>query len=307
MIKGLVSIISPCYNGEKYVKRFLESVLVQTYNNIELIMVNDGSIDGTEKIIKSYIDKFKESNIKFYYIYQNNQGQAESINKGLKIFNGEFLTWPDSDDVLHPDSIKEKVEFLIKHPDYGLVRTTANIIDEESGKIIGNLKPKKNKVKENLFEDLIFENDVWFAPGCYMVRTKAFLDSNPNCKIYNSRGGQNWQMLLPITYKYKCGFISKNLYDYYIRKDSHSHQGIENKKIQLEKIEEYRNILTTVLNEMGLLEKYKEKLDLKYSKKKFKIAFKFKDINLLKKEYSNLKKKFALDNKIRLMYIIRKK
>lgn len=306
MIKDLVTIITPCYNGEKYIERFLESILNQSYKNIELILVNDGSTDKTEEIVLSYKNKFLKENIELKYIYQKNSGQAEAINKGLNIFKGEFLTWPDSDDTLHPNSIEEKVKFLKENKQFGFVRTSANIVKEETGEIIGALEHKNRKVKEDLFEDFIFENDVWYAPGCYMVKTEAFIDSNPKCKIYASRGGQNWQMLLPIAYKYKCGYISKKLYNYYVRKDSHSHSNIDNLDIQLKRLESYEDILRTVLSEMGLLENYEEKLNIKYSKKRFKLAFYRNNKELLNKEYKNLKSKKGIDYKIRIMFIIHK-
>ena len=306
MIRGLVSIISPCYNGERYVSRFLESILLQTYKNIELIIINDGSTDKTEDVILSYKERFKNAGIKFIYIYQENQGQAEAINQGLKIFEGEFLTWPDSDDTLNPESIQKKVEFLNNNLQYGFVRTPASVIDSETGKIIGSLEPKRKQIKEDLFEDFIFENDVWFAPGCYMIRTESFLKCNPIRKIYNSRGGQNWQMLLPISYKYKCGFINEKLYNYYVRKDSHSHIGAKNLELQINKIAEHKKILSVVLTEMGVFDKYKEKLDVKYSKKTLKLAFGFDDKNLLKKEYIKLKNMNELDIKTKLIYLIRK-
>lgn len=304
MIKGLVSIISPCYNGEEYVGRFLESILLQTYTNIELIIINDGSTDRTEDVILSYKKQFERAGIAFIYIYQKNQGQAEAINQGLKIFKGEFLTWPDSDDTLHPDSIKKKVEFLNNNLQYGFVRTTANIIDSETGKIIGALEPKKH-IKEDLFDDLIFEKDVWYAPGCYMVRTEAFLESNSKRHIYNSRGGQNWQMLLPIAYHYKCGYLNEKLYNYYIRKNSHSHIGINSLEKQLNKISEYKNIILVVLSEIGVLNKYKKRIDIKYSKKTLKLAFRFGDKDLLKKEYIKLKNMKAIDIKTKIIYSIR--
>lgn len=307
MIDNLVSIITPCYNGEKYVTRFLDSILNQTYKKIELIIINDGSNDNTEETILSYRNKFLEQGMEFIYIYQKNKGQAEAINQGLKIFKGEFLTWPDSDDTLHPESIEKKVNFLKNNIEYGFVRTTANIVEEETGTIVNSLKPKNKEIKEELFEDLIFENDVWYAPGCYMVRTKAFIESNPKCKIYASRGGQNWQMLLPIAYKYKCGYIPEELYNYYIRKDSHSHKGEGNYNKRLNIILGYEDILTVVLSEIGVLEQYKEKLNIKYAIKKFKLAFRLNNKEELIKEYKYLRKKGALKFKLKLMYIIREK
>ena len=75
-MKELVSIITPCYNGEKHVHRLLESVLNQTYTNIELILVDDGSTDETKKIVLSYQEKFTEKKLKLNYIYQENKGLA---------------------------------------------------------------------------------------------------------------------------------------------------------------------------------------------------------------------------------------
>ena len=108
----LVSIIVPCYNGEEFVCRFLDSIIIQSYCNIELIFINDGSTDRTEEIVLSYIQKFDDKNITLKYIYQKNGGQADAINQGLQVFEGEFLTWPDSDDTLHKDSIRNKVNFF---------------------------------------------------------------------------------------------------------------------------------------------------------------------------------------------------
>ena len=69
----IVSIITPCYNGENYVQRFLDSILAQTYSSIELIIINDGSIDNTEKIVYGYKESLKTRNIKLVYIYQENK------------------------------------------------------------------------------------------------------------------------------------------------------------------------------------------------------------------------------------------
>ena len=196
-----VSIITPCYNGEKYVSRYLDSILRQTYKNIELIFINDGSDDNTEEIVKSYIKKFNDAGMELIYLYQKNSGQAAAVNKGLKIFSGDYLTWPDSDDILTDDSIEKKVRFLEENQQYGFVRTAAKgVTDEDLNIITGYFgKNNPNRNKEDLFLDFIIENNVWFAPGCFMVRSSSYLDVNKERKIYEGRSGQNWQMLLPIS------------------------------------------------------------------------------------------------------------
>lgn len=290
-----VSIITPCFNGEKFVSRYLDSILNQTYKNIELILVNDGSTDRTEDIIKSYISKFNDKGMELKYIYQRNKGQASALNKGLEIFSGDYLTWPDSDDILSIDSIEKKVLFLEKNKEYGLVRTDAVIVNENNlNEIEGYFaKDNENKLKEELFLDFIIENKVWFAPGCYMVRTKFFLDVNPNKKIYQGKGGQNWQMLLPIMYKYKCGFIDEALYTYIIRKNSHSHSIINYKKI-MSSCDEHENILVNTVESIDMPEEEKKKylsiIKEKYIRKRLYIASDFKDKNLSNKQYEILKK-----------------
>jgi glycosyltransferase involved in cell wall biosynthesis len=102
-----VSIVTPCFNGARYVHRFLDSVLGQTYRNIELVFVNDGSVDNTEQVALSYGDRLEKRGIRFVYIYQDNQGAAAALNQGLRVFQGEYLTWPDSDDTLHRDNIRK--------------------------------------------------------------------------------------------------------------------------------------------------------------------------------------------------------
>ena len=110
----LISIVTPCYNGEKYVKRYFDSLLRQTYKNFEIIFINDGSKDKTEEIALAYKKIFEKQNIKFIYIFQDNAGQAAAVNNGLKYVNGDYLAWPDSDDFYEENALETLLEFLIK-------------------------------------------------------------------------------------------------------------------------------------------------------------------------------------------------
>jgi len=107
-MKPLVSLISPCYNGESYITRFLDSILNQTYPNLELLIINDGSTDRTEEIILNYESDFILKGYTLIYIYQDNAGQSAAINKALPIFKGKYLSWVDSDDYLPVDAIEKK-------------------------------------------------------------------------------------------------------------------------------------------------------------------------------------------------------
>ena len=132
-MKPLVSIITPCYNGEKYADRYFQSVLNQTYDHLELIFVNDGSTDRTEEIALSYKKELEEKGIQYTYLYQDNAGQAAALNNGLKIFHGEYLVWPDSDDEMTPDSIEKRAAFLESHPDLGIMRSNGITVNDATG------------------------------------------------------------------------------------------------------------------------------------------------------------------------------
>ena len=127
----LVSIITPCYNGKGKVNIFLDSVLKQTYDNIEFIIINDGSTDNTEEIILSYKSKFIDKGYKFIYLKQKNAGQDVALNNGLKYFTGKYLMWPDSDDILDSQNIEEKVKYLEQNRNCGLVYCNTNIVKYE--------------------------------------------------------------------------------------------------------------------------------------------------------------------------------
>ena len=307
MYKPLVSIITPCFNGEAFLHRYFISILNQTYNNIELIFVNDGSIDNTETIALSYRDKFKEKGIKYLYIYQKKAGQAAAINKGLSLFSGEYLTWPDSDDFMASDCIEKKVAFLEEHKEYGFLLCKTAIVNETNvNKVIGYYY-RKNVNNDYIFDDLVFINDIYFAPGGYMVRSKAFLECIPSKKIYECKTGQNWQMLLPISYSYKCGFLNEVLYYYVVRKDSHSRQ----EKTYEDKIERtFRHQDTLAVTIESIINMSAEdkasfirRIDDKYLLERFEISCQYHKNTEIDKYYLELNNRKLIDRRIRKKYL----
>src|SRR5665647_796662 len=303
----LVSIITPCYNGEIFVHRFLDSILIQTYENIEFIFINDGSNDNTEKIVLSYRDKFKLKGISFKYIFQENKGQAAALNKGLKICKGDYITWPDSDDTLHKDNVKDRVEFLEMNREFNIVLCQCIILDEDYNKL-GIFKRTPLENNDNLFYDLIIEKNAYFAGGAYMIRNSAFLKCNPKQSIYESRGGQNWQMLLPVLYNNECGYLNRGLYNIFFREGSHSRQS-ENFECLISKCNVHEDILINTIMEIAEMtfrekEYYLEIVKTKYIKKRLNIAFQYRNQSFFKKKYILLKEKKQLKLKEILFDII---
>lgn len=219
----LVSVIIPCYNGEKFLNRCLDSLVNQSYKNIELIIVNDGSNDQSENIIKTRLSELKDSLRDCKYFYQKNQGVGAAVNRALKFFNGEYITLLDVDDYLMPNSIEVKVKWMEKNPDYAVVFTNGYYVNEKtffsSDKLFYS---KEKKWIEDAFTEIIKGNLVnW--PGSYMIRSKTWLKRCPDREIFVSRSGQNMQMLLPATYHERTGFIDVPLMRYLVQEVSLSH------------------------------------------------------------------------------------
>lgn len=137
----LVSIMTPCYNGENYVGRYLDSVLAQTYDNIELVIVNNGSTDNTAAIIKSYIPKFEAKGYKLIYVSKEFGPMALNYNFMMDKLTGEFISWCDSDDFFTLDSFEKRVNFLLKNPQYDFCMCQMYTVDEKDvTKVTGVLK-----------------------------------------------------------------------------------------------------------------------------------------------------------------------
>jgi glycosyltransferase involved in cell wall biosynthesis len=303
----LVSIITYSYNGESFIGRFLDSILNQSYNNIELIFINDGSSDKTEEIFLSYKPNFDNAGIKFKYFYQKNKGQAFSLNKGLKEVQGEYITWPDSDDFLEYNSIEDRVDFLEKNAQYGFVRSDGYILKENNLKNPTSYLSNKNKnrFKEHLFDDFINEH-TYFAPGCYLTRTSAFIEINPNKTIYISKysSSQNYQMLLPLACKFKCGFIDKPLLNYVHRDNSYSHSFVKKQNI-LERFKGHEDIIRNTIAQLNINQEYYDKIiNQKYLRKKLNLAKDFNDFRLFKETYNILTKSGSSHLKDHILYMM---
>ena len=110
-MKDLISIIVPVYNVEDYIEECLDSILNQTYKNLEILLVDDGSTDNSGKICDKYVKKDN----RFKVIHQKNSGLSESRNNAIKVSSGKYLSFVDSDDIIHPRMIEILHQELIKN------------------------------------------------------------------------------------------------------------------------------------------------------------------------------------------------
>ncbi|BAE49885.1 glycosyltransferase [Paramagnetospirillum magneticum] len=131
-LQPLVSVVTPSYNQGRFIRRTIESVLNQTYGNIEYQVIDGGSDDETVDILKSYGGRF-------HWVSEPDGGQTAAINKGLAQAKGEILCYLNSDDVLEPDALEKVVDFFLKNPECDLVYGKAHYIDENDA-VIGSYK-----------------------------------------------------------------------------------------------------------------------------------------------------------------------
>lgn len=138
-MKPKVSVLTTVYNGKKYIKETIKSVLNQTFRDFEFIIVDDGSIDNTEKIIKS----FKDNRIK-YIKKERNEGFFEldkPINLGLSKCKGKYIARLDADDLMMRNRLQVQFDYLEKHPEIFMIGSSAYIINKD-GRYLGMMKKR---------------------------------------------------------------------------------------------------------------------------------------------------------------------
>lgn len=220
--EGLVSIVTPVYNGAGHLAGLLDSVLAQTYPHIELILADDGSTDGTLEVAEGCRGQFEARGYGFRAVPGPHKNASAAISRGLPYVAGEFLIWPDSDDVLAPESVEKRVRFLREHPEYQCVRSLPWYFDGETGARVDQADEQRgNLSREELFWDVL-EGRTFVCCGCYMLRTAAFFDIYPERRIPEYDVGQNFQMLLPFLYRHRCPTLREELYGVSVRPGSHS-------------------------------------------------------------------------------------
>lgn len=138
-----VSIILPTYNGGKYIRQTIDSVIAQNFCGWELLVIDDGSIDNTENIINEYINKDKRI---IHFKNEVNLGIQKTLNKGLGGAEGEYIARIDDDDQwIDKDKLKRQVEFLNDNPEYVLVGTGAIVTNEKGQELFRYLLPEKDQ------------------------------------------------------------------------------------------------------------------------------------------------------------------
>src|SRR5690349_9241462 len=127
MTKPVFTVLMPVYNGEKYLREAIDSILAQTLTDFEFLIIDDGSKDRSVDIIKSYADP-RINLVK----NEVNLGISKTLNRGIEIAAAEFIARMDADDISHPTRLQKQYDYLIKNPECALLSTWAKMITEKN-------------------------------------------------------------------------------------------------------------------------------------------------------------------------------
>lgn len=225
-MKPLLSVIVPVYNVEKYLKRCLESILVQSWNDYEIILVDDGSTDSSAQICDLYAEKYEMIRV----IHKENKGLSDTRNRGIEEASGEYVYFPDSDDWLEPNTFSELSD-VIEELTYDIISFNREFVTSEEDKLISaKSRIQKLSGKQALLE-MLNQGDVTGFANDKIYRKKLFLDNDiefPVGKYYEDLG-TNYKLFLKAT---KVYVTNQKYYHYLITNPDSITQSWNEQKLQ---------------------------------------------------------------------------
>ena len=229
----LVSVIIPVYNGTNYLREAIDSVLAQTYTNYEIIVVDDGSTDGTWEIVKSYGGRVRG-------IRKENGGVASALNCGIRVAQGSYIAWLSHDDIFLPEKLERQVRFLQEFKQFKACYTDYYITNA-TGRILSEIKtpwyPREQAIRA-LFGDMYISGSTMLIEHACFDQVGFFSDS--------LRYTQDAEMWLRIIRQFDIGHLPEKL----MKQRTHPGQGSVGLKPAHR--EEIKNLYQWIFNEWGI-------------------------------------------------------
>jgi len=210
----LVSICIPVYNSARFLRKSLDSIVNQTYPNKEIIVSDNASTDGTEEIIKEYVENIK------YHRNRRNIGAEANFSRCIELANGEFIAIYHSDDIYDKEIVARQIAYLNEHPDSGAIFTSAHIIDEE-GNLIRNLHIPRELIKdksyeynfEKVFRAIMKHGNFLICPSA-MVKADIYKNEIKNYRHDMFKSSSDLDVWLRILEKHNIGILPISLMNY---------------------------------------------------------------------------------------------
>jgi glycosyltransferase involved in cell wall biosynthesis len=150
-----ITVVTPSYNQAQYLESTILSVLNQNYSNLEYIIIDGGSTDGSVDIIKRYASELA------YWVSEPDNGQSHAINKGLNLATGDWLCWQNSDDIFYPSTFLKVAEVIKKNPNVDFIIGDINLIDQ-SANVLRDIRYVKPSYRSLLAEGMVLTNQSAF-------------------------------------------------------------------------------------------------------------------------------------------------
>lgn len=212
-----ISVIVPIYNSSKYLQKCIDSLINQTYKNIEIVLVNDGSTDDSERIIKTYI----KNNKNIVYIFKQNGGQASARNIGIEVSTGKYISFVDSDDYVDVHMYEDMLEYLKDDIDI-LVFGFNEVFNSNIKRNIGYFDYSSNKINNFIISP---------AGPCNKIFKKSLFINN-KIKFLENRIYEDLAIIPSIVcHSNNIKFVNKQPYYYVIHSSSTMRQNSYNEKL----------------------------------------------------------------------------
>jgi glycosyltransferase involved in cell wall biosynthesis len=193
-----VTVLMPVYNAERFLREAIDSILIQTFEDFEFIIIDDGSTDGSKDIVRSYIDpriRFFENEI--------NLGISETLNKGIKLAACEMIARMDADDVSYPHRLQKQYNYMTQHPNCALLSTWARVVTED--KRFVRLERYRSKF---YYYNLTFE--------CWMYHPTIMFRKEPveAVGMYSMKYSEDYDLFWKLSTAFEIGNLAETLLDY---------------------------------------------------------------------------------------------
>ncbi len=247
----LVSVVIPTYNRSAFLVEAVESVLAQTWEDLEIVVVDDGSTDSTQECVRKYKDKVR-------YLRKENGGPASARNVGVRLARGVYVSFLDSDDQCYPERIELQTDYLESHPEFAMVYSARSWMDADGQPLGVSSDGRHHLPAGEIFLDLFRANYVGSASAvqlrkCCFEKVGFFSESCVPCEDYD--------LWLRIASEYRIGSLNVPLFRYRLH-ESGLHQNLRRR---------YSGYMTTLTNALRL--DYWAKVDEKTKRKAVRRRF----------------------------------
>jgi glycosyltransferase involved in cell wall biosynthesis len=199
-----ITILMSVYNGERFLREAIDSILIQTFVNFEFLILDDGSTDSSGAIIKTYSDPRIR-----YVRNEKNIGLAESLNKGIALSNCELIARMDADDVAYPQRLQRQYDYMVKHPYCALLSSWARVVSED-----------KKFVRVERYRSEFYYYNLTFE--CWMYHPTVMVRKQPVTMLggYVSQYSEDFDLFWRISSMFEIGNLAEVLLDYRVSNSS---------------------------------------------------------------------------------------